>query len=161
MKCSNTDHITHFISDCQSYMLRHQKVVLCLSLPYQTTTQEKQQLFSVFCQRHSLFSLSSFLLNKPLSAGHWFVLQRHLRGNVNLEIVNFLHSFLQPNISGGRGTLTHGQIFSLRKFNLMRKKILSNYLNSPVKWKWKAIITVTLTKIIRINLFRLIFIPYT
>jgi len=129
--------------------------VLCLSLTYQITTQETQQLFSVCCQRHSLFSLSSFRLNKPLSVGHWFVLQHRLQGNVNLEIVNFLHSPLQSNISGGRGTITHAQIFSLRKFNLMRKNILYNYLNFPVKWKWKAIITVILTIIIRINFFPL------
>jgi hypothetical protein len=112
-------------------------------------------LFSVCCQRHSLFSLSSLHLNKPLSVGHWFVLQHHLRGNVNSEIVKFLHSPLQPHISGRRGTLTHAQIFSLRKFNLMQKNILYNYLNFQVKWKLKEIITVILTIISRINFFPL------
>ena len=136
-------------------MFGHQKVVLCLSLPYQKTRQEKQQSSSVCFQRHSLFSLSSFHLNKPLSVGHWFVLQHHLRGNVNLEIVNFLHSPLQSNISGGRGTLTHPQIFSLRKFNLMQKNILSNYLNFALKWKGKAIIKIIVEEL-KTNLMSLV-----
>jgi len=121
----------------------------------------EQQLSSVCCQRHSLFSFSSFHLNKPLTVGHWFVLQHHLRGYVNLEIVNFLHLPLQPNVSGVRGTLTHAQIFSLRKFNLTQKIIISNYINFPLKWKGKATIKITFTIITIINFFLFIFIPYT